>query len=88
MPRPGTNLFGGFQVSQEPLKFALVLRLVVERTCRSWNDAAQKCHLPEERLMKIAQGQHEPRAGDMLRIMNGLGLRFKPEDFEERGLSL
>lgn len=75
-------------MATEPLKFALVLRLVVERTCRSWSDAAQKCGLSVDRMMKIASGQNEPRASDILRIQEGLGLKFKPKDFEERGISL
>lgn len=83
-----TNFYGGLAMSQNPLKFALVLRLVVERTCGSWSEAARKCGLSSDRLERIATGQNEPRASDILRIMNGLGLKFKPTDFEERGISL
>ncbi len=72
----------------QPLKFALVLRLVVERTCGSWSDAARKCGMNVDRLERIASGQNEPRASDILRIMAGLGMKFKPSDFEERGVSL
>ncbi len=88
MAVPDTNMFGGLPVSAQPLKFALVLRLVVERTCRSWSEAAQKCRLPVDRLERIARGENEPRAGDVLRIMEGLGIRFKSSDFDERGLGL
>lgn len=85
---PESNFFGTLPMAQDPLKFALVLRLVVERTCHSWSEAAQKCHLPVDRMKKIAQGQNEPRASDVLRIQEGLGIKFKPADFEQRGLTL
>lgn len=46
-------------------------------------DMANLCGLKAERMEDILEGSHAPRPGDVIRIMDGLGIRFRPEDFEE-----
>lgn len=72
----------------EPYKFSLILRVFVERRGHTWNEAAKLCGLSPERMEKLAQGQHVPLAPDIIRLSNGLGIKWKPEDFEERGLTI
>lgn len=73
---------------QEPLRFAVVLRVIVERRGQTWNEAAKLCGIPSERMEKLASGQHQPLAADAARLSKGLGIIWDPEDFEVRGLSL
>lgn len=72
----------------EPLKFAVILRLFVERKGLTWNEAAKLCGIAPERMEKLASGQHEPRAADAVRLSQGIGIIWKASDFEERGMTI
>lgn len=66
-----------------PLKFSSKLKLYRRMKDLNVSDAAKMSGMPTARYEDIESGQHEPRAGDILRIMHGLGIRLEPEDFEE-----
>lgn len=82
------SMLGGRRLVMDPLRFALILHIIVDRRGLTWSAAAKLCGLSCDRLEKIARGQNVPLAPDVLRIMKGLGITFKAEDFEIRGLSL
>lgn len=43
---------------------------------------AEKVGVTPERMEDLLEAQHEPRAGDVVRIMLALDIRFEPEDFK------
>ena len=73
---------------RDPLRFACIARIIVERQYPNFSSAADRCGLTTERLTKLLRGDHEPLAADAFRLAHGLGLSFQPSDFEERGLKL
>lgn len=69
-----------------PLNFAVKLKLLRQSQDLTMSQAEKKCGLREGRWEKIESGDHEPRAGDFVRILKGLGVSvkaFDPRDFEE-----
>ena len=69
-----------------PLKFSGKLDLL--RRMKSWtiSELAKKVGVSNERMEYLLEGKHEPRAGDVMRIMKALEIRFEPEDFEESSI--
>lgn len=47
---------------------------------------AEKVGVSASRMEDLLEGKHEPRAGDIVRIMDALGIFFDPEDFSEEGI--
>lgn len=78
----------GNHPSEIPLRFGLRLRLHLETVHLSVAQAAEASGVSAERMEDLLEGKNHPLAADVLRVMYGLGIYFKPEDFTERGLSL
>ncbi len=69
----------------QPLNFAGKVKLFRRAAGLTVAAAEKKCGLRAGRLEKIESGEHEPRAGDFLRILKGFRVSadaFDPSDFE------
>ena len=71
-----------------PLRFALKLRLFRRMKGLSMGQISEKIGVSGDRYEDLESGQHEPRAGDIVAIMNALDLRFDATDFRERGIKI
>lgn len=69
----------------KPLNFGEKLKLFRRMRKMSMAEAARKTGVTPERYEDIEEAMHEPRAGDILRIMRGLDIFFDPEDFDQEG---
>lgn len=69
-----------------PLNFAVKLKLLRQAQDLTMSAAEKKCGLRDGRWEKIEAGDHEPRAGDFVRILKGLKVSvnaFEASDFNE-----
>ena len=68
------------------LKFSDKLALL--RHVHRWTirDMAEKIGISTDRMEYLLAGKHEPKAADIVRIMNALEIYFDPEDFEGEGI--
>lgn len=67
----------------DPLLFAV--KLDSFRRLKRWTiaDMAVKIGVSHDRMEKLLEGQHEPRAGDIVRAERALEIYFDGEDFVE-----
>lgn len=68
------------------LKFSGKLDML--RRMKGWSirQMAEKVQVSPDRMEYLLAGKHEPKAGDVVRIMKHLEIQFEPEDFESEGL--
>lgn len=68
------------------LKFAGKLDLF--RHMKGWTirEMAEKVQVSADRMEYLLAGNHEPKAGDIVRIMKYLEIKFEPEDFSSEGV--
>jgi transcriptional regulator with XRE-family HTH domain len=68
------------------LKFSDKLSLL--RHMKRWTikEMAEKIGVSADRMEYLLAGRHEPKAADVIRIMNTLEVYFDPEDFESEGI--
>lgn len=68
------------------LKFSDKLSLL--RHMKRWTirQMAEKIGVSPDRMEYLLAGKHEPKAADVMRIMNALEIYFDPEDFEGEGV--
>lgn len=68
------------------LKFSDKLSLL--RHMKRWTikHMAEKIGVSPDRMEYLLAGKHEPKAADVMRIMNALEIYFDPEDFEGEGV--
>ena len=65
-----------------PLNFGVKLDTFRRMKRLSISQLAEKVGVPHERMENLLAGEHEPRAGDIVRIERRLDIYFDPEDFE------
>lgn len=78
-----------FSVCGDPymtLKFAGKLDLF--RRMKGWTirQMAEKIGVSADRMEYLLAGKHEPKAGDIVKVMNRLEIKFEAEDFESEGV--
>jgi len=68
------------------LKYGGFLRELRRKKRWSIPQMAEKIGVSPERMEDLLAGEHEPKAGDTVRMERGLDIQFDPEDFESEGL--
>lgn len=65
-----------------PLNFAVKLDTYRRLKHLTISQMAEKVGVPSDRMENILAGEHEPRAGDIVRIERALSVYFDGSDFE------
>lgn len=68
------------------LRFANKIRLYLDMKSLTVSQAAEKSGLKIDQMEHLLEGKNVPLAPTALKVMEGLGIKLKSEDFEEEGL--
>lgn len=83
--RQPRRISSGIEGVMRTLKFGGKLDLYRRMHRLSISQLAEKVGVKYERMEDLLEAKHQPRAADVIRIMNGLNIFFEPEDFEQEG---
>lgn len=80
------DLYAGFGEGVMVLKYAAKLDMF--RRMKGWkiSQMAEKIRVTGDRMEALLSGQHEPKAGDIIKAERYLDIQFEPEDFNTEGL--
>lgn len=68
----------------QPLNFSVKLDLYRRMKKLTYSALAEKVGVSADRIENLLAGDHEPRAGDIIKIERRLDIYFDPEDFEAK----
>jgi len=69
-----------------PLNFAVKLNTYRRLKNMTIGQLAEKVGVPSDRMENLLTGEHEPRAGDVVRIERALNVFFEGADFDRVAL--